>query len=109
MRMRNWILNRPSVDIALTLFRRVKPYDRKNHPTTQPLPTYTWVVKRCGKHPSIDKYWTGRHLATAKTTDNCWSLLPHRARRFQSEGMAKYASTNSEACEGQALYYTTLE
>ena len=70
MKLSKWIQQRPSIDIALTLYRRVKPHDRKNHPVTQPIPTYTWVVKRCGKHPSTDKYWTGRHITTAKTSDN---------------------------------------
>ena len=108
MKLSKWIQQRPSIDIALTLFRRVKPYDRKNHPVTQPLPTYTWVVKRCGKHPSIDKYWTGRHIATAKTTDNCWSLDKAKARRFQSEQTAKHCAMNSDACDGWKLYYTQI-
>lgn len=108
MRMRNWILNRPSIDIALTLYRRVKPYDNSNHPTTQPIPTYTWVVVREGKHPSTNKYWTGRHLSTAKSVDNCWSLDKAKARRFQSEQTAKHCAMNSDACDGWKLYYTQI-
>ena len=108
MSISKWIQQRPSIDIALTLFRRVKPYDRRNHPVTQPLPTYTWVVKRCGKHPSIDKYWTGRHVATAKTVDNCWTLDKAKARRFQSEKSAKHCVMNSDACDGWKLYYTQI-
>lgn len=108
MRLRNWLLKRPSVDIALTLFRKVKTYDRSDRFTTQPLPTYTWVVKRAGLHPSMDKYWTGRYVSTAKTVDNCWSLDKAKARRFQSQESAKYCVKNSDACEGWSLYYTQV-
>lgn len=79
-------------------------YQRRLHP-----PTYNWVVKRAGKHPSCDAYWTGLHRASSRKTDNCWSLHPHRARRFQTEAQAKYVSSQSEACEGHPLYYTTLK
>ena len=79
-------------------------YRRRLHP-----PTYLWVVKCASKHPSSDKYWTGLHRATSRKTDNCWSLFPHRARRFQTEAMARYMTENSEACQGQVLYYITLD
>jgi len=92
-RFTQWLAHRPSIEIINDIYRTVhkaKPYEPIE-------PAYDWTVIKIGKHQhTFTQYWTGKLVNTSRTSDNRWTTLPHKARRFHSEATARYVMAQTE-------------
>ena len=98
MKLKAWLLNRPSIDILLTVYRNILPYDMT---PIEPEP-YTWVIAKTKEFASIKFYWTG--VTTTTDPRRLWTSHLERAKFFQSRDTALYvfrnnAVTDERECE----------